>query len=165
MPLRLRTLAELTTSPQAARPSKFHNLQTVVGSDTFASGAEARRWVELQHLQRAGEIRSLRKQVPFQLAPPVRYSGSARLTPALRYVADFVYEERIPTMELRALCCRKWQVGPCVGGGACKAPPPPEPVWREVVEDAKGALTDTFKVKRHLMLAILGIDVRLSRAR
>lgn len=32
-----------------------------------------------------------------------------------------------------------------------------------VVEDCKGVLTEGFKIKRHLMLSVHGVDVRLSK--
>jgi hypothetical protein len=117
--------------------SKFRNVRTKIGPDTFDSAMEARRWVELQHLERSGAIRSLRRQVRFQLAPAVRFNGSARQTPALCYVADFTYEER----------------------------PTPFHEWAPVVEDCKGALTIHFKIKRHLMKALLGLDIVLSKPR
>ena len=33
----------------------------------------------------------------------------------------------------------------------------------EVIEDVKGALTPEFKLKRHLMKALLGLEVRLTK--
>ena len=53
-----------------------------------------------------------------------------RKRPELRYVADFVYDE------LRA------------------------GVWVPVVEDAKGVRTEGYRIKRHLMAAVRGIEIR-----
>lgn len=48
---------------------------------------------ELRLLERAGHIRDLQRQVVFVLAPPVKFKGARRTTPALRYVADFGYTD------------------------------------------------------------------------
>lgn len=69
-----------------ARRSKFGAVRTEVDGISFASKAEARRWVELQQLQAAGEIRKLRRQVRFEL--PVND------VLVCRYVADFVYQRK-----------------------------------------------------------------------
>lgn len=57
-----------------ARPSrrgrgnnKFGAIRTVVDGVTFDSKSEARRWQELQLLERAGEIQNLSRQVPYDL--------------------------------------------------------------------------------------------------
>jgi hypothetical protein len=72
---------------------KFHNVKMVVGGITFDSRAEARRYLVLVEMEQAGEITNLRRQVKFELIPSVRILGSKRATPALRYVADFVYDQ------------------------------------------------------------------------
>jgi hypothetical protein len=36
---------------------------------------------------------------------------------------------------------------------------------RLIVEDCKGAVTDVYRIKRHLMKALLGLDIRETRAR
>ncbi len=77
-------------------------------------------------MQKAGLISDLKCQVTFELVPGVKIKGAARASPAIRYVADFVYKE----------------------GGI------------QVVEDTKGFLTPIYKMKRHMMLAILGIHIR-----
>lgn len=65
----------------------------MVGGQRFDSQAEARRWRDLVHLQMAGEIADLRRQVVFELVPSVKFFGAKRATPALRYVADFGYTD------------------------------------------------------------------------
>jgi hypothetical protein len=59
----------------------------------FDSKREAARWQELQLWVRAGGIIDLNRQVPFILAPSVVIEGRKR--PALKYVADFTYVDRI----------------------------------------------------------------------
>ena len=112
------------------KPRKYRNKKTIIDGITFDSQREARRFVELQHLESRGLIENLRHQVPFELAPGVKFSTEARKKPALRYVADFAYREN----------------------------------GREVVEDVKSTATAkaaAFQIKRHLMLSVLGIDIKI----
>ncbi len=109
------------------RPKKYRNRKVAVGGLVFDSQAEAARWLALYRMQERGEITDLRRQVVFELAPPVRLLGAVRLTPALRYTADFTY-----TIKATGL---------------------------RVVEDVKGVRTTAYKIKRHLMKALLGIDI------
>lgn len=111
--------------------TKYRNTKTVVAGVTFDSRREAARWQELQLLERAGQIRDLRRQVAFELVPGVKFAGAARARPAIRYFADFVYQER----------------------------------GQQVIEDIKSQATadlPAFKIKRHLMLALHGLDVRVT---
>jgi hypothetical protein len=123
--------SEHKKEPMKITKNKFGAKKTQVGTITFDSKAEARRYGDLVLLQKAGHITALQLQVPFILAPQVRFEGAARAKPALKYVADFAYQEA--------------ETG------------------RTIVEDVKGVLTDAFQIKRHLMLAVHGIDVRLSK--
>ena len=108
--------------------AKYGNKKTVTPDGVkFDSRAEARRWGHLCMQLRAGEISDLRRQVPYELVPAVKYSDASRVKQAIRYVADFVYVEK----------------------------------GVEVIEDVKGMLTPEFKLKRHLMKALLGLEVRL----
>lgn len=111
--------------------NKFKAKKTSVNGITFDSKAEARRYGDLSMLEKAGHIKDLKLQVPYILAPRVKFDGSPRAKPALKYVADFAYTE-------------------CDTG-------------RAIVEDCKGVLTEGFQIKRHLMLSVHGIDVRISR--
>jgi hypothetical protein len=74
----------------AKKPSKYRNQKCESGGIKFDSRAEMKRWHELVQMQVRGEISDLELQVPFVLAPAVVIGGRKR--PALRYVADFVYE-------------------------------------------------------------------------
>lgn len=56
----------------------------------FDSKKEARRWNELQLMQKAGLITELRRQVKFELIPSQKYEG-ATVERAVYYVADFTY--------------------------------------------------------------------------
>lgn len=108
--------------------SKYGNKKSVAADGTkFDSRAEHRRWVHLCHLQAAGLISGLRRQVAYELVKSVKFHGTNRAKPAIRYIADFVYVEK----------------------------------GVEVIEDVKGVLTTEFKIKRHLMKALLGLEVRV----
>ena len=68
------------------KPSKYHNQKTkTIDGIEHDSKKEALRWMELQMLQRAGEISELRRQVSFELIP--KQVGER----ACNYIADFVY--------------------------------------------------------------------------
>ncbi len=74
-------------------PNKYRNRITLVDGIKFDSVAESRRWQELKLLMRAGKISALTRQVPFVLAPSVKFHDSQRAKPALRMVIDFEYFE------------------------------------------------------------------------
>ncbi|MBQ6570642.1 MAG: DUF1064 domain-containing protein [Clostridia bacterium] len=69
---------------------KYHNKKTVLDGITFDSKKEAERYAELRLLERAGEIRNLRRQVRFQLVPK-QYDGKKCVEREVTYIADFVY--------------------------------------------------------------------------
>ena len=68
--------------------NKYHNQKTRTSDGVeHDSRKEAQRWLELQLLQRAGEISDLERQVTFELIP--RQDGER----ACHYIADFVYTD------------------------------------------------------------------------
>ncbi len=67
---------------------KYHNRKTVIDGITFDSAKEARRYMELKLLERAGEISNLQRQVKYDLIPK---RGKER---SVTYIADFVYQEK-----------------------------------------------------------------------
>lgn len=67
------------------RPAKYGNRKTVVGDLTFDSAKEAKRWGELQLLERAGAITELTRQV--------RYALMVNGVKVGALVADFAYRE------------------------------------------------------------------------
>jgi hypothetical protein len=96
----------------------------------FPSKREADRYQELRLLQAGGKIEGLQCQVVYVLAPA--YIRGSRKIPALRYIADFVYSQRH---------CDE-----------CK-------LWARVVEDVKGYATAAYRIKRHLMATVHGVEV------
>ncbi len=117
--------------------SKYRNIKTVVDGHVFDSKREAARWGDLKLLERAGQICNLKRQVPIVLAAPVKFEGEARTKPALRLIVDFAYDEITRTANGMSFSNR-------------------------VLEDVKGIQTTAFKIKRHLLKALHGMDLRLT---
>lgn len=110
--------------------NKYKAKKVMLDGIVFDSGREAKRYSELKLLERAGVIRNLALQVPFMLAPACKFAGESRATPAVRYFADFCYFD------------------------IAKAMP--------VVEDVKSPVTaklSTFRLKRHLMKTVCGVEL------
>lgn len=87
-------LAQLRMSSrliQQGQPSKYRNRKTILDGEKFDSMAEAKRYHQLQMLQRMGEISNLTRQVSFELAPACMVQGARKR--ALVYRADFTYNE------------------------------------------------------------------------
>ena len=108
------------------RNSKYGNRKTMVHGIAFDSRREARRYVELSLLQRAGEIRDLKLQEKFELIPAVKDETGKVVERAAYYIADFVYTDKN---------------------------------GQQVVEDAKGARTREYILKRKLMRWRHGISI------
>lgn len=73
--------------------NKYGNRRVTMNGETFDSQKEARRYAELELLQRAGEIRDLKRQTRFTLmcgTVQLRYSSGR----AVVYVADYTYADR-----------------------------------------------------------------------
>lgn len=66
---------------------KYHNSKTVIDGIRFDSKKEAKRYLELKILEKAGVIKELKRQVPYILIDKSCYGR------AIKYVADFVYLE------------------------------------------------------------------------
>lgn len=69
--------------------NKYGNEQKVVDGIKFDSKLEAKRYIQLKLLQRAGEIKDLRMQAEFVLQPSYKKNG--KTIKAIKYIADFVY--------------------------------------------------------------------------
>ena len=69
--------------------NKYGNKEKVVDGMKFDSKLEAKRYIQLKLLQRAGEIKDLRTQAEFILQPSYKKNG--KTIRAIKYVADFVY--------------------------------------------------------------------------
>lgn len=116
--------------------NKYSNQKVTIDGETFDSKKEAKRYYELKLLQRAGEIRHLRRQEKFLLIPSqfeevIDAKGKPKQKCVERecvYIADFVYQDA-RTGEL-------------------------------VVEDTKGVRTKEYIIKRKLMLHTHNIKIK-----
>lgn len=116
--------------------SKYHNQKAVRMMPNgklrrFDSQKEAQRYDQLAARLRAGEIRDLRLQQTFTLQEAY-VSSSGDTVRAITYKADFTYEERPAFWRGYEEQC-------------------PDDKWNLVVEDVKGARTETYKIKKKLM--------------
>lgn len=75
---------------------KYRNKKTQVDMYVFDSVLEARRYKQLALLERVGEIKNLKLQVPFLLQESFRKNGKTYRK--IEYIADFVYEENGQTI-------------------------------------------------------------------
>lgn len=100
--------------------SKYGSKRTWVGDICFDSKKEAQYYVYLRELERRGEISNLRRQVKFEIVPPVYEQRVVHLKtrdrvetkqvqPAVHYVADFVYEKdgKDVVVDVKSVATRK----------------------------------------------------------
>lgn len=81
----------------AQNASKYGNKKVVVNGIQFDSKREARRYLELDAMAKAGQIQNLRRQVKYELLPYQRADGKL-LERGVSYKADFVYEQNGETV-------------------------------------------------------------------
>lgn len=101
-------------------------------SGGYDSKKERRRAFELRMLEKAGEIESLKEQVPYELIPSQYETINGKrkcIERSVKYIADFQYIDKDGNL---------------------------------VVEDVKSAATktDSYIIKRKLMLYIHGIKIK-----
>lgn len=70
--------------------SKYYSKKVKIGDHVFDSKKEYSRWLELQGMELAGEIRDLHRQVKFELIPSQKRNGKV-VERACYYIADFTY--------------------------------------------------------------------------
>ena len=66
----------------------------MLDGQTFDSKKEARRWIELKMMERAGLITDLNRQFPIKLLPSQKDEKGKVIERPVRYVADFVYTDK-----------------------------------------------------------------------
>lgn len=88
---RISVFARYDTGKKS-KGNKYHANKTTVDGVTYDSQKEAYRAQELKLLERAGEIKNLRCQVPYELIPKQRRKDGKAVRNMV-YVADFVYED------------------------------------------------------------------------
>lgn len=130
--------------------SKFGNKKVTFGNETFDSKGEWQRWLFLKEAEKNGQIKDLERQVKFTLVPaqykPVEVKLKTKtkveqrlVTRAVTYTADFMYWKR--GKEITSSLGEGW-------------------MWDRVVEDYKGQPNDRWPIKKALMLAVYGVEVR-----
>ena len=89
----------------AQSANKYGNQKVEIDGILFDSKREARRYLELAALEKAGEIQDLKRQVKYELLPNQRIDGKV-VERAVSYVADFVYEQNGETVVEDAKGCK-----------------------------------------------------------
>ena len=73
---------------------KYHNIKTITSDGIeHHSQAEAKRWIQLKLLEKAGEIKDLQRQVKYVLIPSQK-EGKKTIERECSYIADFVYTDK-----------------------------------------------------------------------
>jgi hypothetical protein len=117
--------------------SKYKAVKTIVDGFKFDSKREAKRYAELELLQKAKQIMRLKLQPTFELVKPFEHEG--KKFRALTYRADFCYIEIQKIIKM--------------GLGASSIS------TSFVIEDAKGFKTEVYKIKRKLLLSMLAASI------
>ncbi len=78
--------------------SKYHSVRTEVNGIVFSSKTESRYYSFLLLLKKAGEVKSIKMQVPFILQKGFEKDGK-RYQP-IKYVADFVVKTKDGTTKV-----------------------------------------------------------------
>ena len=151
----------------ARRGQSWLSQRTIVPVEERTSGdgaqhrskAERHRWGKLKLLEQAGVIRNLHREVTFPLQRElpdgeqlvIRSLKSGR---PLTYTLDFVYERRV--VPLVPAAGDQLDLTDLVGAGD------PQPTWEWVLEDWKGYLDETQKLRIATFQALYGVKVFLN---
>lgn len=113
--------------------TKYRNRKTVYRGITFDSEAEARRYAELLMQSNAGIITNLRRQVKYRLIP------TQKLIEPKKDCGGRMRHSEYPVDYVADFVYEK--------------------DGKTIVEDVKGKETDTYVIKRKLMLYVHGIQI------
>lgn len=117
--------------------SKYHNKKVEYDGITFDSKKEKNRYVVLKLLQQSGEISDLKLQVPFELIPAVHETIEVQLKTKVKYVEKCV--QRAVHYIADFVYIKDGQ---------------------KVVEDTKGFRTKEYELKKKMMRAFFGIQIK-----
>lgn len=117
-------------TPPVRGYSKYQNQPVSVDNIRFPSRKEANRYKELQLLQKAGKIENLRLQVAYELIP-AQYAEVDGKKKCIERATKYLADFVYYDKE-----SGQW-----------------------IVEDAKGAKTEVYKIKKKLMLQVHGIRI------
>ena len=116
---------------------KYHNKKVEYEGKVFDSMKEKRRYCQLQLLEKYGSISDLRLQVPFVLIPAI-------------------YEDEIIQLKTKTKVKQK-----CVQRATTYvADFVYEQDGKTIVEDTKGFRTKEYELKKKMMRAFLGIEIK-----
>lgn len=130
-----QVLDKLAGTQKQEKRSKYGNRKVVCDGIKFDSERETARFGELKVLRAMGKIRDLRLQANFTLVEGYTTIEGKRIKPMV-YRADFTYERAAE---------------PDCNGTV---------YWLREVEDAKGAKTKDYLLKKKLMQDKFGITIR-----
>ena len=68
---------------------KYHNKKCEYKGLKFDSLKERNHYIVLEHLEKTGQIKDLKRQVKFELQPSFKLNG--KTIRAINYIADFTY--------------------------------------------------------------------------
>ena len=144
-----RDKAEKQAAAQEESKRKYRNIPTSrQGAEgkkiRFDSTKEGRRYDELMLMLKAGKIRDLKLQPQFTLQEAYTTPDGIRVR-AIRYQADFSYEEQITTHFVESRTDYHYD----------------DTSWQFVVEDVKSKATKTrvYAMKKKLLREKFGIDI------
>lgn len=120
--------------------SKYHAKKVKVGGQTFDSKKEYKRYCELMLLEAGGKIHNLKRQVKYVLIPAQYEQGEGAYTKG-----KHKGEPRRGKLLERECAYYADFVYEFLG--------------KTIVEDCKGMRTETYKIKRKLMLERYGIRI------
>jgi hypothetical protein len=71
------------------KQAKYHNEKCIYKDMQFDSLKERNHYIVLEHLEKTGQIKDLKRQVKFELQPSFKLNG--KTIRAINYIADFTY--------------------------------------------------------------------------
>lgn len=92
MKLPKETLNKLLTTANNCKQNKYHNRKVIYDGHWFDSQKEKAWYIKYKLMEKAGEIKNLRLQVPFCLIETFKLED--RIYRSTKYVADFVYRDK-----------------------------------------------------------------------
>jgi Protein of unknown function (DUF1064). len=117
--------------------NKYNARKVTTFGHTFDSTREAVCYLELRERLKKGEIKNLRLQVPFELLPEIWEEKVVHLKTKDKIVKRLVQDA---TTYIADFVYEENGV--------------------EIVVDAKGYKTEVYKLKKKMMRALLGIDIK-----
>ena len=113
-----------------AKRQKYGNKKIEINGVKFDSVKESKRYQGLQVMEVMGEIYDLELQPKFELIKSVKFAGTDRAKPAIRYFADFAYTDTLTGKRIV------------------------EDVKSKITRESP-----VYRMKKHMMLAIHGIEI------